>query len=160
MSDGSRAALPAAVAVPAAVDVPAVADAVAAAAALAGAVARNGVSALRVAFGAIEIEIDAAPAAGTEAPDAGTGPDVPELVTVAAPTIGVLRLRPRPDAPAFVEVGDPVEAGQQVAVVEIMRRRDPVLVDRPGRVLRFDAAEGQIVEYGQPLLVVRTGGAA
>jgi acetyl-CoA carboxylase biotin carboxyl carrier protein len=53
-----------------------------------------------------------------------------------------------------VEVGDLVEAGQQVGIVEAMKLMNPILAERPGRVAEIVADDGSPVEYDQPLIVL------
>ncbi|MFC3998211.1 acetyl-CoA carboxylase biotin carboxyl carrier protein [Nocardiopsis sediminis] len=95
--------------------------------------------------------------AGHQLP-AGAAPAEPEsdpgLHRVTSPLVGTLYRAPEPDARPFVEVGETVRAGQQVAIVEAMKLMVPVEADRPGRVSRFLVDDGQPVEYGQPFLVL------
>jgi acetyl-CoA carboxylase biotin carboxyl carrier protein len=73
---------------------------------------------------------------------------------VTAPTVGVFYRAPEPGAPPFVTEGDVVSAGQQVAIVEAMKLMIPVEADRAGRVVEVLAADGDPVEFGQPLVVI------
>ncbi|MFI6983764.1 acetyl-CoA carboxylase biotin carboxyl carrier protein [Embleya sp. NPDC050154] len=71
---------------------------------------------------------------------------------VRAPLVGTLYRAPEPGAAAFVEVGDVVRAGQQVAIIEAMKLMNPIEADRDGRVTAVLVENGQGVEYDQPLL--------
>lgn len=73
---------------------------------------------------------------------------------LAAPTVGVFYRAPEPGAPPFVAVGDHVHPGQQVGIVEAMKLMIPVEADRGGPVLELLCADGESVEFGQPLLVI------
>lgn len=81
----------------------------------------------------------ATPAAGSDTFDA------------SAALYGVLHLTPAPDQPAFVQVGDAVEAGQTLAVVEAMKMFHPLKAERAGIVRAILAASGEEVAAGKPL---------
>ena len=78
----------------------------------------------------------------------------PEGCTLTAPLVGTLYRAPEPDARPFVDIGDLVRVGDQVAIVEAMKLMNPVLADHAGRVQRILVEDGQPVEYGQPLFVL------
>ncbi|MGW4249830.1 acetyl-CoA carboxylase biotin carboxyl carrier protein [Nocardia sp. NPDC004722] len=73
--------------------------------------------------------------------------------TLHAETVGVFYRSPEPGAAPFVTEGDPVRAGQQVAIVEAMKLMIPVIADREGVVAEFRIADGESVEHGQALIV-------
>jgi acetyl-CoA carboxylase biotin carboxyl carrier protein len=75
-------------------------------------------------------------------------------VVVSAPLVGTFYRAPGPDARPFVEVGDKVEAGQQVAIVEAMKLMNAVTAEHDGRVIEVLVENGTPVEYGQPLFVL------
>jgi acetyl-CoA carboxylase biotin carboxyl carrier protein len=74
--------------------------------------------------------------------------------TVRAELVGTFYRRPEPGAKPFVEVGDLVEPGQQVAIVEAMKLMNPVTADVGGRVSHVLVDDAQGVEYDQPLIVI------
>jgi acetyl-CoA carboxylase biotin carboxyl carrier protein len=78
-----------------------------------------------------------------------------EGMSVRAPLAGVLYMRPSPEQPPFVAIGDPVEPGQVVALIETMKLFNEVTVDIAGEVISLPVAEGELVEAGQPLLFMR-----
>ena len=82
----------------------------------------------------------------------GTAPTPGHRLT--APTVGVFYRSPEPGAPPFVAVGDHVQPGQQVGIVEAMKLMIPVEADRGGPVLELLCGDGDPVEFGQPLLVI------
>ncbi|MGW0479922.1 acetyl-CoA carboxylase biotin carboxyl carrier protein [Nonomuraea sp. NPDC003214] len=105
----------------------------------------------------VTIEIErSAPAAVTEAlPAVARQEEEPReeaATAVTAPLMGVFYQRPAPDQPPFVTVGQHVEAGEQVAIVEAMKMMNPVVAGRAGVVLRVNAADGDVVEFEQPLM--------
>lgn len=73
-------------------------------------------------------------------------------MAVTAPILGTLYLRPAPDAEPFVAVGDTVAVDTTVAIIEVMKLMNPVTAGVAGVVAEICAAEGSMVEYGQPLL--------
>ena len=76
-------------------------------------------------------------------------------VPVIAPLTGVFYSRSRPDERPYVVVGDVVEIGQVVALIETMKIYNEVTVDIAGEVLSVHGADGELVKSGQPLLYVR-----
>ncbi|MDN5917472.1 MAG: acetyl-CoA carboxylase biotin carboxyl carrier protein subunit [Pseudonocardia sp.] len=85
-------------------------------------------------------------------PTNGTAPTPGHRLT--APTVGVFYRSPEPGAPPFVAVGDHVQPGQQVGIVEAMKLMIPVEADRGGPVLELLCGDGESVEFGQPLMVL------
>lgn len=86
---------------------------------------------------------------GSQAPPPDEG-----LFVVHAPLVGTFFRSPSPGARPFAEVGDTVEAGQQVAIVEAMKLMNAVEADQPGRVVEVLVADGRPVEYGEALFVL------
>ena len=74
--------------------------------------------------------------------------------TVVAPVFGLLHRSPSPGAPPFVEVGDVVEAGQSLCIIEAMKVFNTVSAEKAGAILRILAGDGQEVEAGQPLMEI------
>lgn len=72
--------------------------------------------------------------------------------TVTAQLVGAFYGRPSPDEPPFVEVGDVVEPGTQVGLIEAMKLFTPVVTETGGRVAAVLPADGAMVEFGQPLV--------
>jgi acetyl-CoA carboxylase biotin carboxyl carrier protein len=104
----------------------------------------------------------AAPGGAPGAPAAGPpgGPPVldggPHLErhVLSAPLVGTFYRSPSPGAPPFVRTGDVVVPGQQVAIIEAMKLMNPIEADAAGRVTDIVVADGEPVEYGQPLLTL------
>jgi len=96
----------------------------------------------------------AAPRVVTESKD--TEPEDPGA-SVTAPVVGTFYLRSSPEAAPFVEVGDVVEEGRQVGLIETMKLFTPVTADRAGRITAVCAADGEMVEYGQRLFALDPG---
>jgi acetyl-CoA carboxylase biotin carboxyl carrier protein len=102
----------------------------------------------------------AAPAAvGPAGADASAEPDVPaDVVAVHAPLVGTFYVAPSPDADPFVRVGDVVEQGQTLGIVEAMKLMNPIVADEAGVVTEVLAGDAESVEYGQVLMYLRTVG--
>ena len=71
--------------------------------------------------------------------------------TIAAGMPGTFYRAPAPGEPPFVSVGDKVEDGQTLAILEAMKMLNPVEADRPGRILAIPVENGAVVEAGTPL---------
>jgi acetyl-CoA carboxylase biotin carboxyl carrier protein len=96
----------------------------------------------------------AAPAAAPQAPSA---PAVPEenLHIVKSPIVGTLYEAPSPGAPPFVKVGDMVEVGQVLCIVEAMKLLNEIESDVAGEIVKKLGSNGQPIEYGQELFAIR-----
>ncbi|AGW94094.1 MULTISPECIES: acetyl-CoA carboxylase biotin carboxyl carrier protein [Cupriavidus] len=82
----------------------------------------------------------------------------PKARTVSAPLAGLFYCAPAPGQPPFVAVGDLVEEGQQLAIIEAMKMLNAVEADLKGRVVRVAAADGAAVEAGAPLFAIEPAG--
>lgn len=78
--------------------------------------------------------------------------------TINAATVGVFYRSPSPGAPPFVAEGDEIGAGQQIAIIEAMKLMLPVEADKGGRIAEVLVADGEPVEYGQPLFRLAAAG--
>jgi acetyl-CoA carboxylase biotin carboxyl carrier protein len=78
-----------------------------------------------------------------------------KLHEVKSPIVGTFYESPSPGAPAFVKVGDQVEVGQVLCIVEAMKLMNEIESDVAGEVVKRIASSGQPVEYGQPLFAIK-----
>ena len=78
-----------------------------------------------------------------------------KLHEVKSPIVGTFYESPSPGAPAFVKIGDQVEVGQVLCIVEAMKLMNEIEADVAGEVVKRIASSGQPVEYGQPLFAIR-----
>ncbi len=78
--------------------------------------------------------------------------EVAEGYVVTSPMIGTFYTAPGPNERAFVEVGDQVEAGQTVAIIEAMKIMNEIVSERSGTVAEFFVKNGEAVEYGHRLM--------
>ena len=97
---------------------------------------------------------EAAPAAG-EASAAETADALPAGNIVKSPLVGTFYAAPAEDADPFVKVGDSVKEGQVLAIVEAMKLMNEIESDFTGTVAEILVENGQAVEYGQPLFVIK-----
>ena len=73
---------------------------------------------------------------------------------IEAPIMGIFYRSPAPGSPPFVEVGDLIEAGQPVGMIEAMKTFSEVLSDIAGRVASLPAENGKMVQPGDALVRV------
>jgi acetyl-CoA carboxylase biotin carboxyl carrier protein len=90
-------------------------------------------------------------------PAAAPAPPAPEegLHMVKSPIVGTFYEAPSPGAPPFVKAGDMVEVGQVLCIVEAMKLLNEIESDVAGEVVKKLAVNGQPIEYGQELFVIR-----
>ena len=84
------------------------------------------------------------------APASGDAP----VEEIRAPLVGVFYLAPAPDTPPYVDVGDWIEPGQTVGLIEAMKVFNEINSEIEGRVVAITAASGELVQAGQVLMVV------
>ncbi len=96
----------------------------------------------------------AAPAAAPAPRAEGSRPGEAEAGTVASPMVGTVYRAPEPGGRPYVEVGDAVQAGQTVLIIEAMKTMNQIPAPRAGTVRRILVEDGQPVEYGEPLIVI------
>ena len=78
--------------------------------------------------------------------------DESDAIVIPAPMIGTFYRAPKPGEPNFVEVGDTVELGQTIGIIEAMKIMNEIAAETAGVVAEILASNGQPVEFGQPLL--------
>lgn len=97
----------------------------------------------------------AAPAAGR--PGSGRGSSAADEGTTAivSPMVGVFFRAPSPADPNFVEIGDRVERGQTIGLVEAMKVFNEITAETAGVVVEIRASNGDLVETGQALVTLK-----
>ena len=93
----------------------------------------------------------AAPAAPAPAEAAGGGGNYKPL---KAPMIGTFYRSSGPDAPVFVQVGDTVEKGQVICIIEAMKLFNEIEAEESGRIVKVLVENATPVEYDQPLFLI------
>jgi acetyl-CoA carboxylase biotin carboxyl carrier protein len=76
------------------------------------------------------------------------------LHIVKSPIVGTFYESPSPGTPAFVNIGDMVENGQILCIVEAMKLMNEIECDAAGEIVKRFVQTGQPVEYGQPLFAI------
>ena len=102
-----------------------------------------------------------APEAPLAAQPAQAAPAAPEekndfnhLSEVKAPMVGVFYAAPAPDAKPFVRVGDMVEKGQIICLIEAMKLMNDITAPVSGRIVDICAQDGAVLEYGQTIMKI------
>jgi acetyl-CoA carboxylase biotin carboxyl carrier protein len=73
---------------------------------------------------------------------------------VTSPMVGTVYAAAEPGAPPLIKVGDTVQEGQTLLIIEAMKVMNPLASPRAGTVTRILVGDGQPVEFGEPLLVI------
>ena len=106
---------------------------------------------------AVATQVAAAPAASGPAPAAGSV-EAPKASTAAnalkSPMVGTAYLTADPEAQPFVAVGQQVNAGDTVLIIEAMKVMNPIIAGTAGTVTAIYVESGQPVEFDQPLMVI------
>lgn len=98
-----------------------------------------------------------APASAAEAPvAAASAPSDPSSHpgAVKAPMVGTAYLSPSPEADNFVQVGETVEAGQTLIIIEAMKVMNQIKATQSGTVKDVLVRDGDPIEFDQPLLII------
>lgn len=74
---------------------------------------------------------------------------------ITSPMVGMFYVAPAENANPFVQVGDHVKAGDTVCIIEAMKLMNEIVADKDGVITEVLAANGTIVEFGQPLFSIR-----
>lgn len=97
----------------------------------------------------------AAPAPKVEAAPAAPVNVDESLHKITSPMVGTFYQSPSPDAPAYVKVGDKVGEDTIVCIVEAMKLFNEIEAEIKGEIVEVLVKDGQLVEYGQPLFLVK-----
>lgn len=79
-----------------------------------------------------------------------------KLHKIVSPMVGTFYSKPEPTAPPFVKVGDRVQPDSIVCIVEAMKLFNEIEAEVSGEIVKALVSDGQLVEYGQPLFLVKT----
>jgi acetyl-CoA carboxylase biotin carboxyl carrier protein len=144
------------------VESPTLSDAAEAVRKLAAVLEEHHLSQIEVTLGKLEIRLKAgktaeqvvvAQAAETSQPSAAPAADAGHVVS--APMIGTFYASPSPGELPFVSVGDSVEVGQVIGIIEAMKIMNEITADRAGTVSEVFVSNSQPVEYGSPLIRIQ-----
>lgn len=78
----------------------------------------------------------------------------PKTIEIKSPMVGTFYRAPAPDAPNFVEIGQQIEVGQVLCIIEAMKLMNEIKSEVKGRIVAIPVENGQPVEFGQVLFVV------
>ncbi|PQV64046.1 biotin carboxyl carrier protein [Abditibacterium utsteinense] len=78
-----------------------------------------------------------------------------KLTPIVSPMVGVFYRAPSPSDPNFIEIGDRVERGQTIGLVEAMKVFNEITAESAGVVAQIKAQTGQLVETGEALLLLK-----
>ena len=98
--------------------------------------------------------VAAAPAPAAEAPAKEAADDESKYIAIKSPMIGTFYRKPSPDKPLFVNVGDDVNEGSVVCIIEAMKLFNEIEAEVSGKVVKILVEDGSPVEYDQPLFLV------
>lgn len=99
--------------------------------------------------------VEAAPAPKVEAAPAAPAAETAELHKITSPMVGTFYQAPNPESPAYVKVGDKVGEESIVCIVEAMKLFNEIEAEIKGEIVEVLVQDGQLVEYGQPLFLVK-----
>jgi acetyl-CoA carboxylase biotin carboxyl carrier protein len=88
------------------------------------------------------------------APAAGEPPAEPEGHIVKSPMVGTFYRSSAPGSKPFVEIGQSVNAGETLCIIEAMKLLNEIEADQSGVVKKVLVENGQPVEYAQPLFII------
>ena len=112
---------------------------------------------IRVARQGIALSAGVAPVYATApaaAPAAVAADPATHPGTVKSPMVGVCYLLPEPGAAPFIKLGDTINEGQTLALIEAMKTFNPVKAPRSGKITKILIESGSPVEYGEPLVII------
>ncbi|MEZ5562666.1 MAG: acetyl-CoA carboxylase biotin carboxyl carrier protein [Gammaproteobacteria bacterium] len=87
-------------------------------------------------------------------PGAAAASEEPAGHRVLSPMVGTYFEAPSPGAPTFVKIGDQVQAGDTLCIIEAMKMMNQIEADVAGKVVAALAKNGEPVEFGQPLFII------
>ncbi len=106
----------------------------------------------------IQAPIVAAPVAAAAAPAAATTTEAaaePEGNAITAPMVGTYYASSSPDAAAYVKVGDTINAGQTLCIIEAMKVMNEIEAEVSGTITAIVAKDGEPVQFGDALFQIK-----
>lgn len=96
-------------------------------------------------------------AAPLAVPTAGEGAIDPAWLVINAPNLGTFYRAPKPGAAPFVEIGQSVDEGTELCLIEVMKLFTSVRAPIAGTIMHVAAQDGALVEGDQPLIYIQAG---
>ena len=81
--------------------------------------------------------------------------DISNYQTIKAPLVGTYYSSPKPDAPTFINVGDKIQKGQIICIIEAMKIFNEIESDYSGTVVEILIENGKPVEFDQDLMIIK-----
>lgn len=73
---------------------------------------------------------------------------------ITSPIVGTFYRKPSPDKDPFIKVGDSVEQGDVLCIIEAMKMMNEIKSDYSGKIVSIEVEDGQPVEYGQHIITI------
>ncbi|MBI5399787.1 acetyl-CoA carboxylase biotin carboxyl carrier protein [Candidatus Saganbacteria bacterium] len=80
-----------------------------------------------------------------------------DVVAITSPMVGTFYRSPSPESPPFVAVGDTIASSKPVCIIEAMKLFNEIEAEVSGKIIKILVENGQPVEYGQKLMLVKKG---
>ncbi len=112
---------------------------------------------ITAALPAATVALAPSPVAAAPAPSAPAAPkasDDSKYITIKSPMIGTFYRTPSPDKPNFVSVGDEIQAGKVICIIEAMKLFNEIESEYKGKIVKVLVENATPVEYDQPLFLV------
>ena len=103
----------------------------------------------------VAVQTVAVPQATIATPAGDSTPATPKLPAgkvETAPMVGVFYSAPSPNDPPFVKVGQKVEAGDQLGIIEAMKIMNPLEATQSGIIEEILVSNAEVVQFGQPVI--------
>jgi acetyl-CoA carboxylase biotin carboxyl carrier protein len=111
--------------------------------------------------GGVAYSVGKSAAASTEAPkphphvEAKQEAEDDGLIAITSPMVGTFYRSPSPEAPPFVQMGDEVDNGKVVCIIEAMKLFNEIEAEVRGKIVKILVENGKPVEYGQKLMLIK-----
>jgi acetyl-CoA carboxylase biotin carboxyl carrier protein len=79
-----------------------------------------------------------------------------KAIEVKAPMVGTLYRAPSPGAPSYVEIGQTIEPGQVICIIEAMKLMNEIKAEIKGKILEILVENAEPVEFGQPMFLIES----
>lgn len=90
----------------------------------------------------------------TQPPAIATASDADNPGVLTSPMVGTIYLAPEPGAALFAAIGDSVQIGQTLFIIEAMKTMNPIAAHCAGKLTRILVKDGQAVEFGEQLAII------
>jgi acetyl-CoA carboxylase biotin carboxyl carrier protein len=98
---------------------------------------------------------EASPQPGTQEAPPPAETEEEDILAITSPMVGTYYRSPSPESPPFVDVGDEVASGKVVCIIEAMKLFNEIEAEVKGKVVKILVENGQPVEYGQKLMLIK-----